>query len=557
MSVVSPPVSLAPGRERHAALPRLAATWRAHRVDARLGLALASLAGVVHAWGMARSPGALDDEGTYVAQAWAVQHWGELAHYTYWYDHPPLGWLQIAAWSALTGAFSGAANAVIGARTFMLVAQVASCGLLYVLGRRLGIGRAGVAVAVGAFALSPLAVMFHRYVLLDNIATPWLLGAFVLAASPRRHLGASAGAAACLVVAVLSKETTLVLAPALAWQLWDNSDRRSRHFSLALAGAVFVTLLGAYPLLAVLKGELLPGDGHVSLLGSIVWQLAGRTSSGSILDPTSDARGLLGLWLGVDAWLLAAGVALVPAAMLARRLRPVALGLAIQAVMPLRPGYLPYPYVIALLPFAALVTGGVLDAAWRARPGAGEPDGIPARRPLLEVVASTRPRQLVAASRTAVAAARRDPPPRWLTVRRVAVVAGVGVFAAIGVPAWARGLHDQMTADRTVALRQASAWVGDHATPDDVVVVDDSLWVDLVEQGHAPQRVIWFYKVDLDPAVVLPRGWRSIDYVVLGGNGTSTEGLPTVQAAMEHSQVVASFGSGPDALTIHRVSPQS
>jgi len=39
-----------------------------------------------------------DAEGTLVADAWAIQH-GTLAHYTYIYDHPPLGWIQMAAWT--------------------------------------------------------------------------------------------------------------------------------------------------------------------------------------------------------------------------------------------------------------------------------------------------------------------------------------------------------------------------------------------------------------------------------------------------------------------------
>ena len=35
-----------------------------------------------------------------MAEAWAVYMRGDLAHYTYWYDHPPGGWLQLAAFFA-------------------------------------------------------------------------------------------------------------------------------------------------------------------------------------------------------------------------------------------------------------------------------------------------------------------------------------------------------------------------------------------------------------------------------------------------------------------------
>ena len=59
--------------------------------------ALATLATAGHAVGFTRSPMFFDDEGTYASQAWSVTHLRALAPYTYWYDHPPLGWLVLAA----------------------------------------------------------------------------------------------------------------------------------------------------------------------------------------------------------------------------------------------------------------------------------------------------------------------------------------------------------------------------------------------------------------------------------------------------------------------------
>jgi hypothetical protein len=92
--------------------PGLVERLWAHRTSIALLLGLLMVVAVVHATGMARAPQRVDDEGTYVAQAWAVQHWRTLGHYTYWYDHPPLGWLLLAAWTSLTGAFPRAANGV-------------------------------------------------------------------------------------------------------------------------------------------------------------------------------------------------------------------------------------------------------------------------------------------------------------------------------------------------------------------------------------------------------------------------------------------------------------
>ncbi len=50
---------------------------------------------VVNAIGLYTGPIRFDDEGTYVSQALAVLD-GSLAPYTYWYDHPPLGWILLS-----------------------------------------------------------------------------------------------------------------------------------------------------------------------------------------------------------------------------------------------------------------------------------------------------------------------------------------------------------------------------------------------------------------------------------------------------------------------------
>lgn len=100
--------------------------------------ALLALTAVLRLINIAGSPIRLDDEGTYVAQAFAVSQWGELAHYTYWYDHPPGGWLQLAAWMTLTGPGFGP-NAVTAGRYLMVLAAVISAGLLWLLARRVGL----------------------------------------------------------------------------------------------------------------------------------------------------------------------------------------------------------------------------------------------------------------------------------------------------------------------------------------------------------------------------------------------------------------------------------
>jgi hypothetical protein len=488
--------------------------------------ALLVVVGVAHAVGMSGAPQRADDEGTYVAQAWAVLHRHTLAHYTYWYDHPPLGWLLLAAWAGVTGGFARAANAVAAGREFMLVAQLASAALLYGLARRLELRRPAAAAAVLLFGLSPLALSFHRGVYLDNVATPLVLAAFLLALSPSHRLAAHAAGGVAMAAAVLAKETSLLLLPALAWQYWQVSDSRTRRYSVALAASLFVLVVSAYVLYALLRGELLPGPEHVSLVDAVRFQLAGRAPSGSPFDAGSPAHRTVAGWLALDPWLLGAAVLLVPAGLAIRRLRPVTAAFAILAAMVLRPGYLPVPLVIPMLPFASLLVAGVADAAW----GTG-----------------TYPRHL--------AGLRQHQPRR--RARRPLLVGGVLLLAAaLAIPGWVARDRDLMTVDHDAPFRQAEAWVAGNVPGDARLLVDDAVWVDLVSRGRPAERVVWYYKLDTDRDVKAsyPRGWRDFHYVMSTQSLRGfPDSLPQVAQAMRHSRVVASFGRGPGRVEIRRV----
>jgi hypothetical protein len=517
---------------RPGGLRRLAGWVKAHRASIALLLPVLVLVGMVHALGMNSNPQRLDDEGTYVSQAWAVMHWNTLAHYTYWYDHPPLGWILVAWYSAVSGAFERAPNAVAAGREFMLVLQIVSATLLYVLARRLGLRRIGAVGAVLLFSLSPLALEFHRAVYLDNIATPFVLAAFVLALSPEGRLAAFAGSGFCFGVAALCKETTVLLLPALAWQLWRGADRRTRRYSLAVAGSVFVLTGSFYLLFAALRGELLPGPSHVSLVDGIAFQLFSRKVSGSPFDPSSTSHQTIVSWLQRDPWFIPAALALLPVCLAIRRLRPLAAGLLVLAVMVARPGYLPIPFVIGVLPLAALVVAAAVDAAWgRLRSNPLQP-------------ATARWRRWAAAS---------------LRVVRAGTV-GIVVIAAVNVvgPGWRERDHRLSTIDRDRPMTQAEQWIDANVPRTSPILVDDALWVDLVRSGRPPTRVVWFWKLDRDPEIKAryPDGWRHFEYVV---STTAVRGsfyeLPYVSAALEHGTVVASFGTGEDQVQILRVQP--
>ncbi len=471
---------------------------------------LLAVAGLSVGVNLSGAPQRIDDEGTYVAQAYAVTHFGELAHYTYWYDHPPLGWLQIAAWDWLTNAFARADYAILAGREVMVLAHLASVALLWVLARRLGLGRNAATLAGLLFALSPLAVHYSRLVYLDNLALPWALAAFVLATSRGRQLLAFAGAAVLFAVAVLTKETFLLLLPFVAWQMWRCAHRETRRYTLTVAASLLVLMGVGFLGLAALKGELMPGPNRVSLAGAIEWQLSGRQGTGSPLDPDSQAGRSVRQWLQLDQVLPLAGLAAGAVGLLLRRIRPYAVAYLFLAAFMLRPGYLPAPYVIAMLPLAALLVAGVLEAGVR-----------------------SRPRPVAAAS----------------------ALAGVAVLA-VAAPQWTNQLRTLWTADLDRPLQQAQAWLADNAGADQKLLVDDAVWVDLVSDGFARHNVVWYYKADTDPAVEAraPRGWRSYSYVLSTRSLRSTdEPARTLQQAYEHSTPVAQFGTGRQAVEVRRI----
>jgi hypothetical protein len=139
-----------------------------HRVDVGVLGALGLLTGWVHATGMSNYPNWVDDPGTYLSQAWAVQYEHGLSPYTYFYDHAPGGWVQIALWSWLPNGFGRHAFAFDFGNECMLIAKLVSTALIYLLGRRLGFGRPWSSVAVLLYALCPLVLVYTRWTYLDN-----------------------------------------------------------------------------------------------------------------------------------------------------------------------------------------------------------------------------------------------------------------------------------------------------------------------------------------------------------------------------------------------------
>jgi hypothetical protein len=506
--------------------------FRTPDLDLLLCGALLPVILTVQGWNITRFPTFSDDEGTYLAQAWSVQQGRGLAHYTYWYDHPPVGWIQLALITWPASLIDQGAMTVATVRYAMLLISGSSAVLLYVLARRLGLQRWAAGLGMALFGLSPLAVVLQREIFLDNIAVMWMLLAFCLTASPSHHLWHHFGAGLAAAASVLSKETMLVVLPALLVTMWQHSHRDTRKF--ALTGAVAacgLTGLG-YPLYALLNNELFPGRGHVSLIDGIGYQMS-RQGSGFILAKGTGSHAVFESWLYYDTVLPLGGLAcavlllgVLRWSVTAKALAGPALAVAILALVAMRPsGYLPAMYVIQALPFLALIVAGATASVTHAvlRRGAGR------------------------AGRASHYA------------RGTALAALGATSAVLVVPHWYDGDSTALTTDANEPYWAAAAWMRNDVSDSGRTraLVEDVLWLDLVHAGYRPgDGAIWFYKADLDPAVAktLPNGWRDIDYVVASPTvRRDAVDLPTVKAALQHSTPVAVFGEGADRIEIRRI----
>jgi 4-amino-4-deoxy-L-arabinose transferase-like glycosyltransferase len=488
-------------------------------------LPVLAIVGVVQRINMTGSPQRIDDEGTYTAQAWAIGHLGELTHYTYWYDHPPLGWIQIAGYTGLTGAFGRYDQAVMAGREAMLFFALVSVLLVWLLARRLAFSRPAAAVAALVFGVSPLAIQFHRTVYLDNVAVPWLLLAFLLALSRKNQLAGFIGSAFAFGIAVLSKETFLLALPFLAWMMIRNSEKTTRRYTLATSGAVLALVGLSYVVFSAVRGELIPGKGHTSLISGLTFQLGTRTASGSIFDPQSLFFKVVDQWWKLDQVFIVMTVLAALIGLFLRRLRPFAVLVLFAVAIMFRPNsYVPVPYVIMLIPFGALLVAGVGDSA----------------------VKAYRARRAGAVGTTL----SRVGGTAWLVVTAVAI-------AAI-VPLWTVQLRGFLQTDLDSPMVSAEKWVDDNVPHDSRLLVDDSMWVDLVKDGFAKDNVIWFYKIDTDGAVEAqsPNGWKDSDYIVTTDSvRTSAGNSKDVQAALANSTVVATFGTGTQMVNVRQIHP--
>ena len=251
-------------------------------------------AGIAHTVNMFDFPRYELDEGTYMSSASAILH-GQLWPYAYGYGHPPLAWMQIAAWIQLTGGFFTFGNAINSGRVLMLLYALASTLLVYLIVRRFGASRSAGLLAMVIFALSPLSITYQRQVLLDNIATFWLLVSLYLLVVGNSRLLYIALSAVTLGISILSKEVMVLFMPGMIYAVWLHTTQFQRKFALVAFTYSMIAVASAFVLLAILKGELfppgvLPWDHyqHLSFLGTFIGQTQRSQTEGSFAQSFSN-----------------------------------------------------------------------------------------------------------------------------------------------------------------------------------------------------------------------------------------------------------------------------
>ncbi len=489
-----------------------------------------------------------DDEGVYLSQAWAILHQGQLAPYTYWYDHAPFGWIQIAFWFLITGETKLFGTYLVSGRVLMLLVELVSSWLVFRIAQRLSGSVAIAVVATLLFSLSPYGLYFHRRILLDNFSTVWMLVAMALVLVPQRvklhHIWLSGLA---LALSILSKEITVCLIPVMGYLAYYQAEKFQRLFALLGWLAVTFSVLSVYILMAVLKGELFPTgtllggtSRHVSLLGTLAFQ-SSRGKDGGFFDLTSSFWHQVSVWVsggsasGDPLLVIGGTLCAVLSILIIRRHRLIGcVGLLTASIWVFlgRGGLTLEFYFIPMLPLLSLNIALML--------------GILARR--LVMLRLPHVLRHVSGKRLAIAGTS---------------LALVGLFAGC-VAISPHGGYD--TAKIALVWQSPQAdpqyealqWITQHVPAGSSIVMDDYLYTDLAGAGKN-YKLYWHWKVDLDPAIhdnALHGDWNSVDYIITTPQllyDTYHQPLPLVRQIFEHSQSLIAFDADHWRIDIRQV----
>lgn len=498
------------------------------------------VAALAHGINMFHFPYLEDDEGTYISQAWAVVHLGRLAYYYYWYDHAPFGWIQIAFWTIISGGFNTFGSAIDSGRVLMLLMQIGSTFMLYRIARNVS-GRVTVAVIASLlFALSPYGIYFHRRVLLDNIATFWMLLSILALVGKRLSLKRVWVSAVALGISMLSKEVTFVLVPVMWYLVFARADKSHRLLATLGWTVLLASVVSLYPLMAGINNELLPSGPlfsgtfppRITLISILAYQ-ASKGKDAGIFSLQSGFWLTTKQWISQDPLLVVVGtLCSVISVVMIKRQRLIGimglLSLSLWAFMA-RGGIVLVYYLLPLLPLLALNAGIIL--------------GMAVEKVRLFVQGLARGNKAVGLLIQLMLA--------------IVCIAGItgGYFSSnLGFQYNHLLPWNNPQAD---AQYQAIVWVEEHIPHDSYLVIDMYMWPDLYENGY--QHAHYYWKVATDPAIggtIFGNSWKNIDYIITTNqmlNDAQFSNMKIIEDAVAHSTIVAQFDTGNWPVIIRKV----
>lgn len=487
-----------------------------------LVIGLLVVSGVSHGYNMFGYPYYESDEGTYMAQGWAVAELGKLAPYTYWYDHAPAGWFLIALWLKLTGGLFTFGFSINSGRVLMLVLHVATTLLMYLVARKVTKSKIVGVLAGLMFSLSPLALYFQRRVLLDNIMIFWVFLSLFFVLYSKQKLRWIIASAISFGIAVLSKESAIFFLPFFVVLTYTWLQKSNRLFGVFQWVTISASIISLYFLYSLLKGELFPSGTflggateHVSLLGTLDFQA--NRGNVSILNPGSSFWEMAGNWKNDDPTFLIMGAITTFITLLyaikSKAARIIGgLALSYWAFM-LRGGLVLEFYIIPLIPLVSLTTAYVSYATYRFfwKNIWPSPLKVFALLPILVNL----------------------------------FVIGVMLF---DYSTHVRSGYNIYTANETKAQRAAVDWILSRKLPTQFYAIDNYAYLDLNLRNDGNfKNAEYYWKVDGDKDIkekVLHSDPNNIDYILftpLIGGDLGTGELPMIGTALSQSNPITSF----------------
>lgn len=468
------------------------------------------IAGTMHGINMNHYPYVESDEGTYMYQAYAVGEDGTLSRYVYWYDHPPFGWIIIASWVELLGGdWNYFGSAYETGRTLMWLVHIVSAALVFYIGARVTRSYELAFVGVMVFSLSPLATYFQRRVLLDNLMTMWVLGAFALLFVKHVKLRHIAMSAALFGFAVLTKVTSVMFGPVLLYMVVTGKYALHRGYRAALWLGISGSLVSLWLFYALIKTELFPAsDGsRVSLIETLGYQ-SSRGSEYHFWEEQSSFRDNVMNWMVLDdTYIYVLGGAVIAAVWILFQkweYRVIGLATLLYGFFLIRGGIVIGFYIVPLLPFAALSLTIVLGQFTRAL--------------------------------------AYD----WFG-KTLAVVLWV-CLVGLSVTHYYPKITKYLTVDETFNQMEAIRWIKENLPEDTTMISDIYALTELQDPTFVNDKVFrnadWYFKVAKDPAIRFEKyrdDWRNFDYIFISHEmvyQASQQDMPIVSEALRNSEPV-------------------